>query len=156
MAFITDDLLTEATQAANAMRAEPLPDHWERIIPTANRRAYYKLRGVMLGRGFSAAQFASWGNGETTDGADWNKRLGVVYAFLEASKGDDDRGREYRAELKELFEELKILDIVIDGDIAVPASGRVGFGDAATSSDRFLLNDPEGDGLFDLGDSTTL
>lgn len=156
MAFIADDTLTTATTAANAMRAEALPDHWGAIVPTANRRAYYRLRSVVLGRGYSAAQFAAWGSGETSDGADWNKRLGVLYAFLEASKGDDDRGRAYREEIKELLEELKTLALVADDAVLEPASGRCGFGDQATTSDRFLLNDPDGDGLFDLGDSTTL
>ena len=156
MAFCTDDELTDAVQAANAMRAEPLPDHWDRIVPLANRRAYLKLQSVVLGRGFTAADFAAWGASSATQGYDWNLRLGVVYAFLEASKGDDDRGREYRAELKELLEELQEEDLVIGGEYATPESGRCGFGESDTTSDRFTLNEPDGDGLFDLGDSTTL
>lgn len=156
MPFVSDDDLTEQVRAANAMRSEPLPDHWERIIPRANVRAYRKLESVVLGRGFSAAQFAAWGADEGGPGEDWNYRLGVVYAFIEAAKGDDDRGREYRAELKELLEELAAENLVIDGALAEPATGRAGFGEQDTSSDRFTLNDPDGDGNFDLGSSTTL
>lgn len=156
MAFCTDIALEEATRAANAMRNNPLPDHWEVIVPRANTRAYLALRRVMLGRGYSAARFAAWGSDSTTDGYDWNLRLGVVYAFVEASKGDEDRGAAYREELKELLEELATLDVVISGALASPTDGRIGSGEFDTSSDRFTLNDPEGDGAFDLGDSTTL
>ena len=142
MAFCTDAQLVAATTAANTQSAEPLPDHWDAIVPTANVRAYNRLRASVLGRGFTAAQFASWGSGSTSDGYDWNLRLGVLYAFLEASKGDEDRGRAYREEIKELLEELEALHLIVDGALVVPSgSNRVGYGDYDTTDDVHGMED---------------
>lgn len=146
--FVTDAVLQQHAAAANSLRAAPLPDHWDRILPQANLRAYQKLRAVMIDRGLSPAQFAAWGAGAASDGYDWNLRLGVVYAFLEASKADEDRGAAYRAELLELLEELRDLPIVIDGDAAVIDRPRVSTGDEDTSRDRFRLSTPDGSGNF--------
>lgn len=140
MAFFADSVLTAACVAANTQAADAdLPAHWDAIVPVANRRAYATLRRVVLGRGFTPAEFASWGSGEDSDGYDWNLRFGVVYAFLEASKGDEDRGAAYREELKELLEELAGTPVVIDGEL-VNATGentQIGYGAYDTSDDTF-------------------
>jgi hypothetical protein len=148
--FITDAILRTHVTAANAMRAEPLPDHWDAIVPRANIRAYNRLQAILLGRGFTAAEFASWGSGSTSHGYDWNIRLGVLFAFVEASKSDEDRGRAYLDELKALLEELMTETVVIDGAAVYPtgAGGRIGQGDLDTSEDRFLLDTPDGSGSF--------
>jgi|GEM_PF-4653227 len=113
----------------------------------------------MLGRGFTAAQFASWGSGSSSDGYDWNKRFGVVYAFLEASKGDEDRGRAYREELKELTEELMAIDIVIDDELATPeaelTSGTISTGSFETTDDRFKMETPDGSGHYSTNEDGT-
>ena len=128
MAFITDPVLTKAVKSANTHAGNPLPDHWEEAIPRANRWAYNRIRGVILGRGFTAAEFAAWGaSGE--EGQDWNERIGVLYAFWLTSKSDEDRGRAYSDELKEAFEELAEVKIVVDGELVQPTGTvRVGFG----------------------------
>lgn len=156
--FFADSILTAATKAANTQATVALPAHWDAIVPTANIRGYNKLRSIMLGRGFTAAEFASWGSGTSSDGYDWNKRLGVLYAFLEASKGDEDRGAAYLAELKELFEELETLPIVISDEVVLPtgSNGRIGSGSFDTSDDRFTLDDPDGEGRYSVGDGTQL
>jgi hypothetical protein len=140
--FVTDPKLTDAVTAANAMQAAPLPGHWDAIVPRANLRAFNKLQGVILNRGFTPDQFADWGDGEDSPGYDWNVRLGVLYAFLEASKGDQDRGAAYREELKEALEELGEYDVVIGGEYVAPdpANARVGFGDVDDSDDRVRLD----------------
>jgi hypothetical protein len=153
--FVTDAIVREHTTAANAMRAEPLPDHWDAIIPRANIRAYNRIRACVLGRGYSTTQFAAWGNGTTTDGYDWNLRLAVVCAFIEAAKGDDDRGKAYQDELKALLEELMVENIVVDGAVVAPATGRVSFGDMDTSEDRFQLDVPDGSGQFGTSEEGT-
>ena len=80
MAFIADSELTTAVKTANTHADSPLPDHWEEAIPRANRWAYNRIRGIILGRGFTAAQFAAWGE-DGEEGQDWNERIGVLYAF---------------------------------------------------------------------------
>jgi hypothetical protein len=147
VAFITDQVLTAAVKSANTHAQHPLPAHWEDSISRANRWAYNRIRGIILGRGFTAAQFAAWG-AEGEEGRD---------AFWLASKSDEDRGRAFSDELKEAFEELAELKIVIDGELVVPeGTGRVSHGDFDTSEDRFLLDEPEGDGAFSIGDGTRL
>lgn len=156
--FITDAALRTAVTAANAMRAEPLPDHWDTILPRANLRGYSRLRAVILGRGFTAAQFASWGAASDTDGYDWNLRLSTVCAFIEAARSDEDRGQAYRDELAELLKELMTETVVIDGVAVYPTGtgGRIGYGDILTTGDRFQLGDAE-DGAFPTtGDGTVL
>lgn len=156
--FISNAALTTETTAANTQSAVPLAVHWDTIIPMANIRAYNKLRSIVLGRRYTNFQFLSWGTlgDTTTDGYDWNLRLGVLYAFLEASKGDADRGAAYRAELKEIFEELSELPIVIGGALAPPDGGRIGYGDMDTSHDRVLVDEPDGSGDFTTPGGTVL
>ncbi len=148
--FITDAVLRDHVTAANAMRAEPLPDHWDVIVPRANIRGYNRIRAVLLGRGFTALEFASWGVDSASDGYDWNIRVGVVCAFIEAAKSDEDRGKAYQDELAALLKELMTETIVIDGAAVYPtgANGRIGQGDIDTSEDRFLLDTPDGSGQF--------
>lgn len=152
--FISDSTLREVLNSANQHAASPLPAHWETLIPMANQRAYAKLRAIILGRGFTAAQFASWGSATDSDGVDWNKRLGVLYAMLEAAKTDPDATRIFREELKELLEELATLPLITDG--ALVADNRITTGEFDTSEDRFTLDEPDGSGDFSVGDGTTL
>jgi hypothetical protein len=157
VAFITDPELTKACKSANTHASNPLPAHWEDAVPRANRWAYNRIRGVILARGFTAAQFAAWGeSGE--EGRDWNERVGVLYAFWLASKSDDDRGRAYADELKEAVEELKTLPIVIAGELVSPTGSgtRVGYGDFDTGADRFLLAESDGEGRFESTGGTEL
>lgn len=156
--FVTDAVLRTHVTAANAMRAEPLPDHWDAIVPRANVRAYNRLRACLLGRGYTAAEFAAWGADGDSDGYDWNLRAGVVCAFVEAAKSDEDRGKAYQDELKALLEELKTETVVIAGEAVYPSgdNGRVGTGDVDTSDDRFQLDEPDGSGDFGLDEGTRL
>lgn len=156
--FISDANLTVAAKVANTQYSVALPAHWASIITMANIRAYNKLRAILLGRRYSSTQFLAWGTLDvtTTDGYDWNMRLGVLYAFLEASKGDSDRGAAYRAELKELLEELAELPIVIGNELAPPSPGGIGYGDISPSVDRFVLDDPDGSGDFSAPTGTVL
>ncbi len=153
--FITEAVLREALNSANQHAANPLPAHWESLIPLANQRGYNRIQSLFLGRGFSTTQFTAWGTGSTSHGVDWNKRYSVVFAFLEASKTDPDKSRIFREELKELDEEFKMLAIIIDGALA--PSGRITTGDMDTNSDRFLLDEPDGSGDFTVpSNGTTL
>src|SRR5262245_46888479 len=103
MAFITDQQLATACKTANTHQSHPLPAHWEDAVSKANRWAYNRIRGIILGRGFTTAQFAAWGaTGE--EGIDWNERIGVLYSFWLASKSEEDRGRAFSDELKDAFE----------------------------------------------------
>ena len=156
--FVTDQVLREHVTAANAMRAEPLPDHWDALLPRANQRAYLRLQAAMKGRGMTAAEFALFGADDTTDGYDWNLRLGVLFAFAEAARSDEDRGQAYREEIKELLEELTTADLLVSGDLWAPGpgNGRISTGDFDTSSDRFTLDDADGTGDFQVNDGTRL
>ena len=146
MAYITDATLVDAVKAANSHAANPLPDHWDNIVPRANRYAYGRIRSVLIGRGFSATQVDAWG--ATDDGQDWNERIGIVEAFIQASKADPEALAAFRDELKALMEEFATYAIIIDDDQAVPDNGRITTGTFDTSSDRWTLDDPDGSGDF--------
>jgi hypothetical protein len=152
--FVTDAVLRKAVVSANQHAGSPLPAHWEDILPTANRRAYNHLESLFLGRGKTSAQFAAWGASSTTHGYDWNLRYGVVYAFLEASKTDPERMRDFREELKELDEEFAKTALVTAGEL-VPG-GRITYGDMDAADDRFLLDEPDGTGDYSTDDGTRL
>lgn len=155
--FVSAAVFREHVTAANAMRAEPLPGHWDAILPRANVRGYNDVRRVMRGRGMSAAEFVRFGADDTTDGFDWNLRLGVAHAFLEASRSDPEAAAAFRQELADLLKELADTDVLLDGDVWTPAPGsaRISSGAVDTSGDRFTLDDPD-DGRFPLGDGTRL
>jgi hypothetical protein len=145
--FVTDAALRTQVTAQNAMLAEPLPGHWDAILPRANVTAYTRLRAAVFDRGMTAAEFAQFGNGETTDGYDWNLRLGVLFAFLAATRADPEQSAAFRDEIKAELEELATAALVIDDEVWAPAPGnaRISRGDQSTSVDRFTLDDPDGD-----------
>jgi hypothetical protein len=158
VAFVPLPDLRAAVTAANAMRAEPLPDHWDAILPVANRRAYLKLQAHLAGRGHTPADLAAWGAGSDTQGYDWNLRLGVVLAFVEAARSDEDRGQAYRDEYAALLKELAEESIVIGGDVALPptSGGRIGSGPQDDAADRFRLGAPDAGRFPGPGDGTRL
>lgn len=156
MPWITDaELKTELAGALGLAASSSLPTHFSSIlVTTANSRAYTKVRGVLMGRGFTAAQLDAW-----EARTDWNKRLGVLAAFIHAAK----RGEKYETsnllqEWKEALEELMTETIVIADEPVYPTgdNGRVSTGDYDTSSDRFTLDEPDGSGDFSVGDGTRL
>ncbi|HEY1192374.1 MAG TPA: hypothetical protein VGE74_32425 [Gemmata sp.] len=156
--FVTDDALRAQVTAANAMRGDAaLPDHWDAILPVANRRGYNDVRRVMRGRGMTGAEFDQFGANDTTDGYDWNLRLGVVHAFLEACRSDPEAVAAFREEREALLKELAEADVMLGDEVWAPAPGsaRISFGACDTSGDRFTLDEPD-DGRFPLGDGTRL
>ena len=156
--FVADADLTTHVTAANAMRAEPLPDHGEALVPRANVRAHLRLQAACKGRGMTAAEFLQFGAGEESDGYDWNLRLGVLFAFREASRSEEDRGQAFQDEIDTLLEQLKTADLLVGGEIWAPtqANSRIGGGSYDTSDDRFTLDDAD-DGRFPTcGDGTRL
>ncbi len=156
--FVPDAVLRAQVTAANAMRSDPLPDHWDAILPRANQRAYLRLKAAAFGRGMTAAEFAAFGNGSATDGYDWNLRLGVLFAFREAARSDEDRGQPYQDEIDKLIETLATADLIVGDELWAPGpgNGRISTGEYDTGSDRFLLDEPDGDGRFSLGGGTRL
>ncbi len=154
MPYITDSELREAVAGALGLAsAADLPVHWTgRIVSSANTRGYNKLREVLIGRGFSAAQVAAW-----EGAANWNERLGVIYAFLEARKSAADIGGNLDGELEAALEELKTVSLVIDDEVVypTPTNSRIGRGDMTTTGDRFTLSEPDGTGDFEPPSDTT-
>jgi len=153
--YTTDtDIRDSVAGALGLGTGSSLPTHWTaRLITTANNRGYYALRSVMLGRGYSAAQLDAWERAE-----DWNDRLGVLYAFLEARKSGAQIGGNLDQELKDALAELKGDAVVIAGEVVAPAGvapGVIGFGDDATAEDRFILGTADGEGTFQLPDGST-
>lgn len=155
MAYTTDtDIRDSVAGALGLGTGSSLPTHWTaRLITIANARGYYTLRSVMLGRGYSSAQIDAWERA-----TDWNDRLGVLYAFLEARKSGAQIGGNLDQELKDALAELKGDSVVVGGVVVEPAGvapGVIGFGEDVTATDRFLLGDADGTGLFQIPDEAT-
>lgn len=154
MPYITDSVLRDAVAGALGLAsASDLPLHWTvRLISSANTRAYNKLREVLIGRGFTAAQVAAW-----EGAANWNERLGVIYSFLDARKSGAEIGGNLDSELEAALEELKTISLVIDDEVVLPtpANSRIGRGDMRTADDRFTLSAPDGSGDFEPPTDTT-
>lgn len=133
MAWITDAQL----KAAIAMRkhlasASLLPDNFVDVAPRANASAYGRLRGVLLGRGFTAAEADAW-----DDRVQWNEDLGVAWAeWRTADPADRPQAWE---EIKEMLEQLQTATILINGVATYPSgsAGRVGYGAFDTDDDTF-------------------
>lgn len=136
MAWITDDELKALVASRLGLRTpDDLPQHWvnaDAVIAQANDAAYRKLRGILLGRGFTAAQADAWDDRTT-----WNKSLGVRWAFWEAA-APPDRSALW-AEIRELLELFEKETIVIS-DVATYPTGstsRIGYGEFDTTDDTF-------------------
>ncbi len=153
MAWITDaELKTAIAGALGVASSAELPAHiGTNLVTVANGKAYKKLRAVLMGRGFTAAQLDDW-----EARTEWNTRLGVLYALLEASKRGEAYPTQLMEDYKQALEELKEEQIVVADEIALPVNGRVGTGDLDTGADRFTLDEPDGSGDFTLGDGTRL
>lgn len=135
MAWITDAQL----KAAIAMRkhlasAASLPKNFVDVAPRANASAYGRIRGVLLGRGFTAAQADAWDDREQ-----WNEDLGVAWA--EWRTADPEDRHQAWLEIKDLLEQLATEPILIDGEVVTPsgASSRVGYGSFDTTDDTFSM-----------------
>lgn len=155
MPYTTDTDIRDSVAGALGLGAgTSLPTHWTaRLITVANNRGYYTLRSVMLARGYSEAQIAAWERA-----TDWNDRLGVLFAFLEARKSGAQIGGNLDQELENALAELKGDAVVVAGVVVEPAGaapGVIGFGDDATAIDRFILGTADGDGQFQLPDGST-
>lgn len=155
MPYTTDTEIRDAIAGAlGLVDGSELPTHWTaRIVTTGNNRGYLKLREVLLGRGFTAAQVSAW-----EGAANWNERLGVIYTMMEARKSGAQIGGNLDAELEAALGELKTVTLVIDDEPVYPtlASGRIGRGDRRTSSDRFTLDTPDGTGDFEPPEDSTV
>lgn len=154
MPYTTDTDIRDAIAGALGLASgSELPTHWTaRIVTTGNNRGYYKLREVLLGRGFTVAQIAAW-----EGAANWNERLGVLYTMLEARKSGAQIGGDLDTELQAALEELKTVTLVIDDEPVYPtlASGRIGRGERSTARDRYTLDTPDGTGDFSPPEDTT-
>lgn len=155
MAWITDATLKSAIAGRLGLASSSsLPSHWDNLVPYANSFAYKKIRGVLFRRGFTAAQADAWDARE-----DWNTRFGVLYAMLEGAKRGEQYATDYLSrDYEQALKELETESIVINGAIvyASGANARVTWGDSETTSDRFLLDEPSGDGQFEVNDGTRL
>lgn len=139
MAWITDAALKTAIAAADAQSSSSaLPTHLTNAAAAANTAAYNRIRSVLFNRGFTAAQIAAWDERE-----DWNTRVGVVLAFWNVSKGDEDRGEPFRREYESLMEELKELALIVDGELVQPSGSgtRISTGDFDTTDDIHTTED---------------
>lgn len=146
MAWITDDELEAALKGALGIDPDaPLPPHFEKVVPWANRQAYYAVRAALIGRGFTADQVDDWEQRE-----EFNERLGVCFAIKRAAmRGEGYDTQAAVEDCKEAVEELKTVAVVVDGEKAVPENGRVSYGSFDTSTDRFTMGeDPDGEGDF--------
>lgn len=133
MAWITDPQL----KAAIAMRrhlasSSSLPSNVVDVVPRANASAYGRIRAVLLGRGFTAAEADAW-----DDRRQWNEDLGVTWA--EWRTGDPADRPQSLEEIKWLLEQLETVPILIDGAIVTPSgsASRVGYGSFDTTDDTF-------------------
>lgn len=139
MAYITDSVLRDAVAASQGMTAaSALPAFWLLAVPSANGRAYRKIRTVMRGRGFTTAQVDAWDDRE-----DWNRVLGVCLACWDVSKASEDRGEAFRREYEALLEELMAADLTINGIVIDPTSAatRIAYGEFTTSTDIHTIDD---------------
>jgi hypothetical protein len=151
VAWITDAELKKALAAAlGQVGPGDLASHWTPIVAWANRQAYYAVRARLMGRGFTSDQVDDWEQRE-----EFNERLGVCMAIKRAAmRGEQVNLQAAADDCKEALEELATVAVVIDGELT--GSGRVTTGEFTTSSDRFLLTEPDGDGLWEEGDGTKL
>lgn len=139
MPWITDAELKTAIATADAQASSSAnPAHLTNAAAAANTAAYNRIRSVLFNRGFTAAQIAAW-----DERVDWNTRVGVVLAFWNVSKGDEDRGEPFRREYESLMEELKDLMLVVDGVPVNPAGSgtRVSYGSFDTEDDIHTIDD---------------
>lgn len=133
MAWITDAVLKSAYASRRQFASSSsLPDHASDAAAAANASAYGRIRGILLGRGFTAAELDAWDDREQ-----WNTDVGIT--FLEWKTGDGDARLQAWEELKALLEMLEELPIVIDGEVVTPSGSgaRVGTGDFDTTDDTF-------------------
>jgi len=139
VAYITDSVLRDAVAISQGMTAaSALPAYWLGAVPSANGRAYRKIRTVMRGRGFTTAQVDAWDDRE-----DWNRVLGVCLACWDVSKASEDRGEAFRREYEALLEELMAADLTINGIVIDPTSAatRIAYGEFTTSTDIHTIDD---------------
>jgi len=139
VAYITDDTLKDAVAASQGMTAaSALPAFWLVAVPSANGRAYRKIRTVMRGRGFTTAQVDAWDDRE-----DWNRVIGVCLACWDVSKASEDRGEAFRREYEALIEELMGAELTIDGEVISPTGPgvKIGYGEYSDTSDIHTIDD---------------
>lgn len=140
MAYIADNALAAAVAASQGLTGpDVLPPQWGVAIPSANLRAYNRLRAVMRKRGFTTAQIDLWDDRE-----DWNRTLGVCLACWDVSKSSEDRGEAFRREWDALLKELMEADLTIGGEVVFPtlaATLRIGSGEYDTADDLHTLDD---------------
>ncbi len=149
MPWITDDALRSAVASAvYGGAAADLPSNWNAIIPWANRSAYYAVRAALLNRGFAADVIDDW-----EQNAEFNERLGVCMAVKRAAmRGEGVNAQAAIDDCKEALEELKTVAVVVDGEVAAPATGRIGSGSIDDTGDRWQAGEPGGGGGYeDLG-----
>lgn len=153
MPWITDVELKTAMEGALGSSTGELPSSFPvKIIPWANRMAYQTIRAILIGRGYTDDQLDDWDARE-----EWNERFGVCLAVKRAAfRGEGYDTQAAIDDCKEAREELAALAILVDGEVVFPVSGRVSYGEFDTSSDRFLLTEPDGEGDWEEGEGTTL
>jgi hypothetical protein len=136
VAYITDLQLKAAAAAALAQGTQgDLGEHWAAAVTRGNRAAYQRIRAVLLGRGFTAAQIDDW------DGrVEWSEQVGLNRAQWYATMDVDVR-RALNDELKAMLEELALLPIEIDEEQATPTSGRISYGIYDTDDDIHTIDD---------------
>ena len=140
MAWITDAVLKSAIASRHQLSSPAeLPDHVADTIAKANASAYGRIRGILLGRGFTAAQLDQW-----DDRVQWNTDVGLCFAEWKTAD-PADRPQSWE-ELKQLLEDLETTPITIDGVNVSPTNGRVGYGSFRTTDDTFVMPTSTTDG----------
>lgn len=107
--------------------------HWDVLITQANQQAYDTILTELLGRGYTQANIDGWDRR-----VEFNRRLAICTLFREGTAVDavaqDAIDRICKCE-----EELKEIQIMVDGVIVTPASGsgNIRHGELDSVNDRF-------------------
>jgi hypothetical protein len=138
MPWITDDELAAALKGAIGLDADAaLPSSLAAVVPWANRDAYYRVRAHLMGRGYTADQLDAW-----EGRAAWNERLGVCAAVKRAGfRGEGYDTQAAAEDCRDAVEELKELAVVVGGEAADPAAGRITSGGYDTGDDIHTIGD---------------
>lgn len=122
MPYISDLDLKVALAASLHLRDVAQLDeeapHWNAMIPAANLRAYNHVRETMLARGFTSAQIDAWDRAE-----EFNRRIGVCVLLEDGAVSSESLDGQKIERVCACREELKVAQVVIDGEIVEPTTG---------------------------------